>query len=30
LTLPTSNWWELLQMDPKEVEHKLLTQEVES
>lgn len=26
LTWPTSNWWELLQMDPKEVEHKLLTQ----
>lgn len=26
LTLPTSNWWELLQMDPKELEHKLLTQ----
>ena len=26
VTLPTSNWWELLQMDPKELEHKLLTQ----
>jgi hypothetical protein len=26
LTLPTSHWWELLQMDPKELAHKLLTQ----
>jgi hypothetical protein len=26
LTLPTSDWWELLQMEPKELEQKLLTQ----
>jgi hypothetical protein len=26
LKLPTSDWWELLQMDPKELEQKLLTQ----
>jgi hypothetical protein len=24
--LPTSDWWQLLQMDPKELEQKLLTQ----
>ena len=28
LKLPTSNWWTLLQMDPKEVEQKLSTQKV--
>src|SRR5438445_6631218 len=28
LKLPTSNWWTLLQMDPKEVEKKLSTQRV--
>jgi hypothetical protein len=28
LKLPTSDWWTLLQMDPKEVEQKLLTQKV--
>jgi hypothetical protein len=26
LKLPTSDWWELLQMDPQELEQKLLTQ----
>jgi hypothetical protein len=26
LKLPTSDWWQLLQMDPKELEQKLLTQ----
>ena len=26
LKLPTSDWWELLQMEPKELEQKLLTQ----
>ncbi len=26
LPLPTSDWWQLLQMDPKELEQKLLTQ----
>jgi hypothetical protein len=24
--LPTSDWWQLLQMDPKELEQVLLTQ----
>jgi hypothetical protein len=24
--LPTSDWWRLLQMDPKELEQELLTQ----
>ena len=28
LKLPTYDWWMLLQMDPKEVEQKLLTQEL--
>lgn len=28
LKLPTSDWWQLLQMDPKELEQKLLTQSV--
>jgi hypothetical protein len=28
LKLPTSDWWTLLQMDPKALEQKLLTQEV--
>src|SRR6266849_3700120 len=28
LQLPTHDWWQLLQMDPKELEQKLLTQEV--
>jgi hypothetical protein len=26
--LPTSDWWQLLQMDPEELEQKLLAQEV--
>jgi hypothetical protein len=26
LKLPTSDWWQLLQMDPQELEQKLLTQ----
>jgi len=26
LKLPTSDWWQLLQMDPKELEQVLLTQ----
>jgi hypothetical protein len=28
LKLPTPDWWTLLHMDPKELEHELLTQEV--
>jgi hypothetical protein len=28
LKLPTSDWWQLLQMDPEELEQKLLAQEV--
>jgi|SRR5262245_21571495 len=30
LKLPTSDWWQLLQMDPEELEQKLLTQQVRS
>ena len=26
LQIPTSDWWQLLQMDPEELEQKLLTQ----
>ena len=26
LKLPTSDWWQLLQVDPQELEQKLLTQ----
>jgi len=28
--LPSSNWWQLLQMAPEELEQKLLTQQVEA
>jgi hypothetical protein len=28
LKLPTSDWWQLLQMDPEELEQNLLTQDV--
>ena len=28
LGLPTDDWWDLLQMDPEELEQKLSTQEV--
>jgi hypothetical protein len=28
LSLPTDDWWQLLQMDPKALKQKLLEQEV--